>query len=119
MTGRKPNRTKLFTVLSIIAFTWVILGDLVAMHINVICDINVYSHQPYAKTQKSNEKCIKAKKDDTSTHTFFVDLLFHSEQDSQHVYSDFTKINFLTELDFNFYTIVINSSGRSPPHFII
>ena len=43
----------------IFAFLWVIIGDLVSMHIRVICDSDIQQHQPFSKTQKSDKKSFK------------------------------------------------------------
>ncbi len=65
----------------IFAFLWVIIGDLVAMHIRVISDNNLNnSHIPYAKVQKVDKKCFKFNKkqkdtlsDDDSNSFILVD----------------------------------------------
>jgi len=109
------GRNILFSAITMFAFLWVIIGDLVAMHINVIYNVDVYNVQPYAKTKKSDEKCLKLKKGESFDGSFFVDLMFLDVKDFYVNYSDYTEINFVKELNFNIYHVIINSSGRSPP----
>lgn len=47
----------------IFAFLWVIIGDLVSMHIRVLSDDYTHnSHLPYTKVQKTDKKCFKLTK---------------------------------------------------------
>ncbi len=57
----KKSRYRLYFTAMIFAFLWVIIGDLVAMHIRVIAGIDLYGcHQPFAKTHK-DQKNFKVK----------------------------------------------------------
>jgi len=62
-TGAKTIKQKLFFSAMIIAFMWVIAGDLVSIHLNVIFGKNTDSswHHPYAKTHK-DDNTYKVKK---------------------------------------------------------
>jgi hypothetical protein len=54
----KNNKSKyrLYFTAMVFAFLWVIIGDLVAMHIRVIAGIDLYGcHQPFAKTHKEQK----------------------------------------------------------------
>ncbi len=47
----------------VFAFLWVIIGDLVSMHIRVLSDNHDYnSHIQYTKVQKTDKKCYKLTK---------------------------------------------------------
>jgi len=69
-TGTKTIKQKLFFSAMILAFMWVITGDLVSIHLKVIFGDKVKSdwHQPYAKTHKddSTYKVQKHKTDGSS-----------------------------------------------------
>ena len=63
-----PNR-KLFFSIMMAAFMWVVLGDLVSMHIELIFGKNVNWHHPFAKTQKNDGKTFKVKSEKKAGHS--------------------------------------------------
>ena len=74
---KKTTKYKLFLASMVFAFMWVIIGDLVSMHIHIIYDKDIAHHQPFTKTHKSDK------------HSFKVD----SKKDSGFVKKiDFSKI---------------------------
>ena len=112
----KSRKNNLFFIIMIFAFTWVIIGDLVAMHINVICDIDIYNKQPFAKTTKTEKKTYKTKNYKTSGDNQALQLVFTINQNISYDY--YAPVN---ELSYVFFSdlLIINttdfSKGRSPP----
>ncbi|MCK5857002.1 MAG: hypothetical protein KAG64_05900 [Bacteroidales bacterium] len=62
-TGTKTIKQKLFFSTMILAFMWVVVGDLISIHLDVIFDEQVDSnwHHPFAKTHKDDGKTYKVK----------------------------------------------------------
>ncbi len=104
----------------IFAFLWVIIGDLVNMHVRVITGKDLYGHhQPFSKTHKSNGKSYKvgSKKVEKTTGGNFVSLFL----------SEAIQAAFLSRTkDFLYWFIpklvADNSSnlslGRAPPYSV-
>jgi len=58
----KPSRNRMYFTAMIFALMWVVIGDLVAMHIHVITGQDLYDcHQPYTKSKKADHKTFKIK----------------------------------------------------------
>ena len=55
----RTTKYRLFLSTMIFAFMWVIIGDLVSMHIQVIYGDDIVEHQPFTKTEKSDKKSFK------------------------------------------------------------
>ena len=61
-TFTKSIKQKLYLSAMIIAFTWMIIGDLVSFHLELILGDNQnHWHHPFAKTQKNDSKTYKVK----------------------------------------------------------
>ena len=100
----------------IFAFLWVIIGDLVSMHIRAICDNDIQQEQPFSKTQKSDKKSYKVdgKKINKVSKSTNSDLFF-----SESVQATFLK----NTKDFLYWFIPKliadnnkqNHQGRAPP----
>jgi hypothetical protein len=111
----KFNKNILFTLLTSFALAWVIWGDLVAMHINVIYDVDIHSLQPYAKTHKSDEKIIKSKDGKTTAFNFFHDIFLCEKETFQFEPGNYI-VTAYTEYTDVLYNLYIHSlKGRSPP----
>jgi hypothetical protein len=64
---------KLFLSLIIFSFVWVIIGDLLSMHMRVIYHVDIQKHSPFTNIHKTvnksnNSKCIK----DFHFHSDFI-----------------------------------------------
>lgn len=109
----KSFKNRLLFSIMIFAFLWVIIGDLVSMHINVIYNVNIQNEQPYIKSDKSSTKVKKDISSDdeiTSLSTFIKEDVF-----SVKTYEDFNIIHF-TDIQSNFHKVITEfSTGRSPP----
>jgi hypothetical protein len=74
----KSTRQKLYFSAMIFAFTWMIIGDLVSFHLELILGDNQnHWHHPFAKTQKNDSKTYKVKSQKTddsskSGHSSFI-----------------------------------------------
>ena len=110
-TQTKSIKQKLFFSAMILAFIWVITGDLVSIHLKVIFGEKVKSdwHQPYAKTHKDDNtyKVQKNKTDGSSKvkHLSFIvnDVLIISlRSHDYHYHNSNTQILHLQELGFLF-----------------
>ncbi len=119
-TYNKSTKNKLFLSIMIFAFLWVIIGDLVNMHVRVITGKDLYGHhQPFSKTHKSNGKTFKvgSKKINKTTNNSIVNLFF--SESIQATFLSHTK-------DFLYWFIpqlvAENSSkcslGRAPPYSV-
>jgi len=75
-TGTKTIKQKLFFSAMVLAFAWVITGDLVSIHLEVIFGKKIDSswHHPFAKTHKddSTYKVKNHKSDSQNKHLDFV-----------------------------------------------
>ena len=99
------------------AFTWVIISDLVGMHINVICNIDIYDNHPFAKTQKSDKKSSKVKKDKNGDDDEALYNLLYIGENTTSLINNYclkiipsTKTLFFTDADFEKYL-----QNRAPP----
>lgn len=112
---RSKNRI-LFSSLMIFAFMWVVIGDLVAMHINVICEIDIYNQHHFAKTNKSDKKNYKTKNCKTSDENLFLYLFFIEEQTiSLDKNTSFKEISIFKFSNHFSADIIDFPKGRSPP----
>jgi len=75
MLGNKTSKYKLFLCVMIFSFVWVIIGDLVAMHIKVIHDVDI-NRSPFSKTQKPDSKIYKSQKSKIFDDNTFLGLAF-------------------------------------------
>jgi len=110
-TGTKTIKQKLFFSAMILAFMWVITGDLVSIHLKVIFGEKVDSnwHHPLAKTQKddSTYKVLKHKADGSSKvkHLSFIGShtikISYASQD-YHYYDANTQILHFQDVGFLF-----------------
>ncbi len=79
-TKTKSIKQKLFFSAMIMAFLWVIIGDLVSIHLNVIYgDTKSDWHQPLAKTQKTEKKTYKVGSHNSSDYSKLLHLSFIGE----------------------------------------
>ena len=112
----KSKKRILLSGIMIFAFMWVIIGDLVAMHVNVICDIDIFNQHPFAKTNKSDEKNYKTNNSKTSDDNLFLFLFFIKEQpislNNDNPFDEISIIKFS-----NYFSADIKDfpKGRSPP----
>ena len=112
----RTTKYRLFLLSMIFAFMWVIIGDLVSMHIQVIYGDDLVEHQPFTKTDKSDKKSFKVdnKKASNAVKKF----------DTVKLYTKFAQEQFLQSTKDLLYWFVPkliacnNSSptkGRAPP----
>jgi len=108
---------KLFLSAMIFAFLWVIIGDLVNMHVRVITGKDLYGHhQPFSKTHKPDKKTFKVKGKKSSDNSNSFDFSFFSEETS-------SIFNYRKATDFLYWFVPkfiasTNSKsdyGRAPP----
>ena len=112
----KSKKRILLSGIMIFAFMWVIIGDLVAMHVNVICDIDIFNQHPFAKTNKSDEKNYKTNNSKTSDDNLFLFLFFIKEQPiSLNNDNPFDEISIIKLLNYFSADIKEFPKGRSPP----
>ena len=79
-TKTKSIKQKLFFSAMIMAFLWVIIGDLVSIHLNVIYgETKSDWHQPLAKTQKTEKKTYKVGSHNSSDYSKLLHLSFIGE----------------------------------------
>lgn len=111
----RSKRKILLTSIIFFSFLWVVIGDLVAMHINVIYDVDIYELQPFAKTQKSDEKTYKITKGKSDLNGFSIDFVCEEYNSVSNLYLEYLGICFdhLQELNSSNYTLQL--PGRSPP----
>ena len=91
-TGTKTIKQKLFFSAMVLAFMWVIIGDLVTIHLEVYFGKKVKGdwHQPYSKTHKDDTATYKVKThktDGSNKHLDFDDetwalSIFHTSNKS-------------------------------------
>ena len=116
-TYNKLPKYKLFFGAMIFAFLWVIIGDLVNMHIRVITGEDLYGHhQPYAKSNKTDKKAFKVKDKKAGNDSKDLDTNFLLEEVSD--LFDFKKAtDFLYWFVPKFIASTSQSSplGRAPP----
>jgi len=65
---QSPKRRLFFSIM-MATFMWVVLGDLVSMHIELIFGQNINWHHPFAKTQKNDGKTFKVKPEKKADHS--------------------------------------------------
>jgi hypothetical protein len=113
--NRGPKYRIFFSAM-IFAFMWVIIGDLVSMHIKVIYGDDIQKHQPFSKTDKSGKKDFKVKSTKTSNYSKKIDSSKFFTESAQATFLQNTK-------DFLYWfvpkLIAENNStpsqGRAPP----
>ena len=70
----QPRRYKIFLSVMIFAFLWVIIGDLVNMHVRVFTGKDLYGHhQPFAKAHKHDKNVFKVKTQKSSNNVNKID----------------------------------------------
>ena len=110
------TRYRLYFAIMIFAFLWVIIGDLVAMHIRVIAGVDLFGcHQPFAKTHKE-QKSFKVKNYKTAGNSNISGSAFINE--SRTIVTLFCKginIELNTILDFKIQEYSPQISLRGPP----
>ncbi|MBN2669134.1 MAG: hypothetical protein JXR60_07885 [Bacteroidales bacterium] len=114
-------KSKLYFATMIFAFLWVIIGDLVAMHIHVIYGKDLYDcHQPYSKSHKTSDHKdfqIKTQKAEKA----FKSLKIHALLPNQFS-ANFQKISYKVFNDcaqsFVFQHNIPNPDLRGPPYLI-
>lgn len=116
-TYNKLPKYKLFFGAMIFAFLWVIIGDLVNMHIRVITGDDLYGHhQPYAKSNKTDKKSFKVKDKKAGNDSKELDINFLSDE-----VSDLFDYRKATDFLYWFVPKLIasashnSSQGRAPP----
>ncbi len=79
----KTTKYRLYFTTMIFAFLWVIIGDLVAMHIRVIAGVDLFGcHQPFAKTHKE-QKSFNIKNCKSAGNSNFSDIPFNNESKTE------------------------------------
>ena len=73
---KRTTKYRLFLASMVFAFMWVIIGDLVSMHIHIIYNKDIAHHQPFTKTHKSDKKSFKV---DSKKDSGFVKKLDYSK----------------------------------------
>jgi hypothetical protein len=71
-TGRKSAKHLFFFSIMLFTFSWVVIGDLVSFHIELIYGDKLHGlHQPFTKTQKDSSQTFKVKEKvkDNSSHS--------------------------------------------------
>jgi hypothetical protein len=111
----RSKRKILLTSIIFFSFLWVVIGDLVAMHINVIYDVNIYELQPFAKTQKSDEKTYKTNKGKTDSNSFSLDFVCEEYNSYSNLYLESVVIEFNSLDEFYPSNYTPQLPGRSPP----
>ncbi len=96
----------------IFTFLWVIIGDLVSMHIKVIYNVDIRNEQPFTKTNKIEKaKKVKSSDDEHILISFFLGEDPFSIKPNE----DFKIIRF-TDIQRSFHKVITEfSTGRSPP----
>ena len=116
----RAQKYRLYFSAMIFAFLWVIIGDLVNMHIHVITGKDLYGHHhPFAKTQKSEKKSFKVKGksgNNNNSNTYALSFNFISEK-IQNFFAIQSSTDFLYWFVPKFIASVPNqnSLGRAPP----
>jgi len=111
ITYHKLPKYKLFFGAMIFAFLWVIIGDLVNMHVRAITGGDLYGHhQPYAKSNKTDKKSFQVKDKKSSNDGKSLDLSLFSEEISE-------LLNFRSATDFLYWFVpkFIASTSQSSP----
>ena len=99
----------------IFSFLWVIIGDLVAMHIRVIYGVDIQGQSPFSKTNKSDKKVYKVSKSKTSDFSTDLGTALVSESNKRVCFIEgeniisFLKTDFISSALRNFHL------GRAPP----
>lgn len=75
-TGAKTIKQKLFFSTMVLAFMWVIIGDLVTIHLEVYFGkkINTCWHNPLAKTHKDDNSTFKVKNHKSDSQSKHLDF---------------------------------------------
>ena len=116
MSNIQSSKSKLFFTIMIFAFLWVIIGDLVAMHIHVIADIDIYNHSLFAKSNKTDKKCYKNKSNKSSDNSIFYFNLFTSVQNSSiNCQRIFKEVAANEPINLQAQEFILFLSGRDPP----
>ena len=117
MTLKLPAKYKLYIGLIIFSFIWVIIGDLVSMHVRVICDVEIQKHSPFTDIHKTVKKLHKQKGDKNYKYSKHLDFL---ETENINL-----KINTVfLDIDVNTLAKVYDNKeiklflGRAPPKFV-
>jgi len=110
---------KLYLGLIIFSFVWVIIGDLVSMHMRVISHIDLQQHSPFANIHKTVKKDSKQK----SYKYFDEGINFHLDFISLNDYTVNPFLNFIEIVPPTVSILYINEtktsfSGRAPPKFV-
>ncbi len=110
------SQYRLYFATMIFAFLWVIIGDLVAMHIRVIAGVDLFGcHQPFAKTHKE-QKNFKVKNYKTAGNSNISGALFNKEGNA--VLKPFFKVVIIKSditLDFDIQEYSSQITLRGPP----
>lgn len=112
MKEMKSFKKKLFFSLMIFTFSWVIIGDLVSMHLRVIYNIDIHNSQTF--TKKDNSVKIKKGKSDFG-NTILLSFLTETNKPSLANNSFFFIISFIEKLNIFSSEIIKLSIGRAPP----
>ncbi len=116
MSIKRTSKYKIFLSVMILSFLWVIIGDLVAMHIKLIYDVDIQSQYPFTKTQKTDSKTYKTQKNKSSddNQILYLDFFVISSNTSVNLYEfKNTNFKFISELKSKYKQNYI--LGRSPP----
>ena len=115
MSKKISAKYKVFLSVMIFSFLWVIIGDLVAMHIRVIYDVDIQSQYPFSKTHKTDGKIYKTQKNKSSDDNHLLHLDFFVVN---YILTNLTK---LENTDFEFISEFKSQHkqdyilGRAPP----
>jgi len=97
----KSIKQKLFFSAMVLAFMWVIIGDLVAIHLELIYgNKNSNWHQPYTKTHKDDQQTYKVKtqKTDGSSKVKHHSFISSSTSKTHIALQDYHYYNINTQL---------------------
>jgi len=107
---------KAFLSVMIFLFLWIIIGDLVAMHIRVIYNVDIQSQYPFGKTHKADGKTYKTQKNKSSDDNHLLHLnffVFNNNTSTNLSKLENTDFEFISELKPKYKQNYI--SGRAPP----
>jgi hypothetical protein len=99
-----------------IAFMWVVIGDLVSIHMELIFGTkNINWHHPFAKTQKSDSKTFKVKTDKKSHHDGGPAVAILNEQQQNGFFESWMKQLYFVEPDMALHLPCPGMRMRGPP----
>jgi hypothetical protein len=114
--GDKSIKNKFFFSVMLFAFSWVIIGDLISFHIEIIYGNKLYDwHQPYTKTQKTDSKTIKVKYGKKDNSSKSLSLSFIAAKSLNITNSDFISSVFQIKTEKLTSTIINCFNNRAPP----